>query len=266
MTAALRVLLDAARDGSLPAGTFPLAGNLAGAPAAALEERHAPVAAPGHQCHGRDRAHEFRPPLERAARRAVDRVSQGATATWSTRWTRAPRRHDHARARSRALTGAEDAMVVISRAAVYLTLAALCTGRVCPPKPGTTGGDRRRFSHPRRSVLAEAGWSKWAPPTAPTSAMKAHASGDGRAMRIHSSNFRQLGFVAQPTLAETAAVAQARTGTAHRQLHRRPGQRHVAGDGALRPAPGSMVQRVSPPGPTSSPSAATNCWADPRPV
>ncbi|MEZ4611558.1 MAG: hypothetical protein R2838_15205 [Caldilineaceae bacterium] len=40
----------------------------------------------------------------------------------------------------------------------------------------------------------------------------ARRPGDGRAMRIHSSNFRQLGFVAQPTLAEMAAVAHARTG------------------------------------------------------
>ncbi|MEZ4718848.1 MAG: hypothetical protein R2851_22545 [Caldilineaceae bacterium] len=61
-------------------------------------------------------------------------------------------------------------------------------------------------------------------------------------MRIHSSNFRQLGFVAQPTLAEMAAVAQARTGTAHRQSSSTTWAAARCWRRRFGLAPGSMVQ------------------------
>ena len=157
-----------------------------------------------------------RAPLSEPARRAVDRVSQGYsnleyTLDAGTRGSR----HDHARARLRTLTGAEDAMVVNNNAAaVYLTLAALCTGREVLVSRGQLVEIGGGFRIP--DVLRAGGSRLVEVGTTNRTHVRDYESARGpetaALMRIHSSNFRQLGFVAQPTLAEMAAVAHARTG------------------------------------------------------
>ncbi|MEZ4611559.1 MAG: hypothetical protein R2838_15210 [Caldilineaceae bacterium] len=149
VTAALRDLLDAARDGIAAGGHA--AGSLAGASRRGAGGTPCAVAAPRHQCHGRDRAHEFRPRAAGASRTPGRRPGQSRLQQLGVHAGRGHRAVTTARARC-ALTGAEDAMVVNNRAAaVCLTLAALCTGRRVLVQPGTTGGDRRRLSHPRRA-------------------------------------------------------------------------------------------------------------------
>ena len=119
-------------------------------------------------------------------------------------------RHDHARRLLCELTGAEDALVVNNNAAaVYLVLAALCQGRevlISRSQLVEIGGGFRIPDVLRQSgaQLVEVGTTN-----------RTHARdftdqlfpGVAAMMRVHSSNFRQIGFVAMPSLAEMAAMA-----------------------------------------------------------
>ena len=65
-------------------------------------------------------------------------------------------------------------------------------------------------------------------------------------IRVHSSNFRQIGFVTEPSLVELAAVAHGDVGKEHGgtgapcpAANRRPGQRHLARHGCLWPGGGA---------------------------
>jgi L-seryl-tRNA(Ser) seleniumtransferase len=134
-------------------------------------------------------------------------------------------RHDHARRLLCELTGAEDALVVNNNAAaVYLVLAGLCRGRAVLISRGQLveiGGGFRIPDVLRAggAQLVEVGTTNrthlrdFADALGPADgpARDAGEAGSiGAMMRVHSSNFRQLGFVAMPALAELADLAHAR--------------------------------------------------------
>ena len=152
-----------------------------------------------------------RAPLSDAARAAIDAVSHGYSNLEYTLTTgRRGSRHDHVRARLCALTGAEDAMVVNNNAAaVYLVLSALCQGREVLISRGELveiGGGFRipDVLHQSGAQLVEVGTTNRTHPRDFAQAMGSQTAG---IMRVHSSNFRQVGFVTQPTLDELAAIA-----------------------------------------------------------
>jgi L-seryl-tRNA(Ser) seleniumtransferase len=119
-------------------------------------------------------------------------------------------RHDHARGLLATLTGAEDALVVNNNAAaIYFILSAFCQGREVLVSRGQLveiGGGFRIPDVLRQSgaTLVEVGTTNrthahdFAVPITPETAA---------IMRIHTSNFKQIGFVTMPTLAELAAIA-----------------------------------------------------------
>ena len=217
VTAVLRDLLDAARDTIAGGGRAPAAATWPARLAATLEERHAPSLRPVINATGVIvHTNLGRAPLSEPARQAVDRVSRGYSNLEYTLDAGARgSRHDHARARLRALTGAEDAMVVNNNAAaVYLTLAALCAGREVLVSRGQLVEIGGGFRIP--DVLRAGGARLVEVGTTNRTHVRDYENARGpetaALMRIHSSNFRQLGFVAQPTPAEMAAVAHAPTG------------------------------------------------------
>ena len=130
-------------------------------------------------------------------------------------WRRATRgsRHDHARRLLCELTGAEDALVVNNNAAaVYLVLAALCQGREVLISRGQLveiGGGFRIPDVLRQggARLVEVGTTNR---THLHDFVQALTAETAAIMRVHSSNFRQLGFVTMPSLAELAALARDR--------------------------------------------------------
>jgi len=119
-------------------------------------------------------------------------------------------RHDHSRQLISRLTGAEDAIIVNNCAsAVYLTLTALCHNRtvlISRSQLVEIGGGFRIPDVLRQSgaQLVEVGTTNRThlrdfqePINAQTAAI----------MRIHSSNFRQIGFVTMPELSELTRLA-----------------------------------------------------------
>ena len=152
-----------------------------------------------------------RAPLSHAALDAVQAVAQGySTLEYDLDEGARGSRHDHAKDLLAELTGAEDAVVVNNNAgAVYLTLSALCAGREVIISRGQLveiGGGFRIPDVLRQSgaTLVEVG---------ATNRTHAHdfraALGERTAalMRVHSSNFRQIGFVSEPALDDLAALA-----------------------------------------------------------
>lgn len=119
-------------------------------------------------------------------------------------------RHDHARRLLAELTGAEDALVVNNNAAaVYLILAALCLGRevvISRSQLVEIGGGFRIPDVLRQSGarLVEVGATNR---THLRDFAGAVTSECAAFMRVHASNFKQIGFVAMPTLQEMADLA-----------------------------------------------------------
>ena len=152
-----------------------------------------------------------RAPLSANALSAMAEVGQGYSSLEYDleRGTRGSR-HDHARALLQRLTGAEDALVVNNNAAaVYLVLAAFCQGRevlISRSQLVEIGGG---FRIPDVLVqggarLVEVGTTNR---THPRDFADAITPDTAALLRVHSSNFRQIGFVAMPTLADMAAIA-----------------------------------------------------------
>jgi L-seryl-tRNA(Ser) seleniumtransferase len=152
-----------------------------------------------------------RAPLSEAALAAVQAIASGYS---NLEYELAPgtrgSRHDHARRLLCELTGAEDALVVNNNAAaVYLVLAALCQGREVLISRGQLveiGGGFRIPDVLRQSGarLVEVGTTNR---THRHDFVQAITAETAAIMRVHSSNFRQVGFVTMPTLAELAALA-----------------------------------------------------------
>lgn len=155
-----------------------------------------------------------RAPLSAAALDAVQAVAAGySTLEYALAAGGRGSRHDHARRLLCELTGAEDAMVVNNNAAaVYLALGALCGGRevmISRSQLVEIGGGFRIPDVLRQSGarLVEVGTTNRTHLRDFTHAISADSAA---IMRVHSSNFKQLGFVTMPSLAELTAAAHAR--------------------------------------------------------
>jgi len=155
-----------------------------------------------------------RAPLSAAALDAVQRVAAGySTLEYDLTAGGRGSRHDHARQLLCDLTGAEDALVVNNNAAaVYLALSALCQGRevlISRSQLVEIGGGFRIPDVLRQSGarLVEVGTTNRTHLRDFTHAVSAESAA---IMRVHSSNFKQIGFVTMPTLAELTAVTHAR--------------------------------------------------------
>lgn len=154
-----------------------------------------------------------RAPLSDAARQAVVEIAAGYSnleyrLDTGTRGSR----HDHARARLCRLTGAEDALIVNNNAgAVFLTLAGLCRGREVLISRGQLVEIGGGFRIP--DVLRQSGAKLVEVGTTNRTHLRDFTEGlcgeTAAIMRIHSSNFRQIGFVTEPDLKELAQAAHA---------------------------------------------------------
>jgi L-seryl-tRNA(Ser) seleniumtransferase len=154
-----------------------------------------------------------RAPLSQAARRAVEQLTVGYNnLEYDLDAGGRGSRYDHTRALLCDLTGAEDALIVNNNAsAVYLVLAALCAGRDVIVSRGELveiGGGFRIPDVLRQSGarLLEVGTTNR---THPTDFENAIGVETAALMRVHASNFRQIGFVSMPSLAELVEIAHA---------------------------------------------------------
>jgi L-seryl-tRNA(Ser) seleniumtransferase len=159
-----------------------------------------------------------RAPLSSAARQAVNEVAAGySNLEYDLEGGARGSRYDHARAALCELTGAEDALIVNNNAgAVYLVLAALCAGREVLISRGQLveiGGGFRIPDVLRQSGarLVEVGTTNR---THVRDFVAALSPQTAAIMRVHSSNFRQIGFVTEPRLEELAEIVHAQYGEA----------------------------------------------------
>ncbi|MEM7132125.1 MAG: L-seryl-tRNA(Sec) selenium transferase [Chloroflexota bacterium] len=152
-----------------------------------------------------------RAPLSVAARQAVTDVTLGySNLEYDLDAGKRGSRYSHARELLVELTGAEDALVVNNCAsALFLTLRALCEGREVVVSRGQLveiGGGFRIPDVLRQSgaTLVEVGTTNR---THPRDFAEAISENTAALMRIHSSNFRLIGFVTEPGLDQLVDVA-----------------------------------------------------------
>lgn len=155
-----------------------------------------------------------RAPLSAAALAAIGRIGGGYTnLEYDLIAGERGSRYDHARRLLCDLTGAEDALVCNNNAAaVYLTLAAHCQDRavlISRSQLVEIGGGFRIPDVLRQSGahLVEVGTTNR---THLADFAAAVTPATAAILRVHSSNFRQIGFVAMPGLGELAALAHER--------------------------------------------------------
>ncbi len=151
-----------------------------------------------------------RAPLSHDARQAVAAAAQGySNLEYDLETGKRGSRYDHSRDLLCRLTGAEDALVVNNNAgAVFLVLAALCRNREVLISRGQLveiGGGFRIPDVLRLSgaTLVEVGTTNR---THLQDFDDALFGNTAAIMRVHSSNFKQIGFVTEPTLAELATL------------------------------------------------------------
>ena len=159
-----------------------------------------------------------RTPLSQEAQDAVTHLSQGySTLEYDVETGQRGSRHAHPARLLCELTGAEDALVVNNNAAaVFLALTALCNRREVVVSRGELveiGGGFRIPDVLRQSgaTLVEVGTTNR---THPHDFAAAISPNTAALMRIHASNFKQIGFVKKPDLTELVEIAHAQ-GAAH---------------------------------------------------
>lgn len=158
-----------------------------------------------------------RAPLSRPALEAIAETAHGySNLEYRLETGERGSRHDHARVRLCELTGAEDALVVNNNAAaVYLILTAFCKNREVLISRGQLVEIGGGFRIP--DVLAESGAHLVEVGTTNRTHERDFAqriSNETAAiLRVHSSNFKQIGFTAMPELGDLAAIA-------HNDAHR----------------------------------------------
>ncbi|MYC95965.1 MAG: L-seryl-tRNA(Sec) selenium transferase [Caldilineaceae bacterium SB0661_bin_32] len=153
-----------------------------------------------------------RAPLGNEAQDAVVRLAEGySTLEYDLEAGRRGSRHAHPARLLCELTGAEDALVVNNNAAaVFLALTALCQGREVIVSRGELveiGGGFRIPDVLRQSgaTLVEVGTTNR---THPHDFAGAIGPRTAALMRIHASNFKQVGFVKKPELSELVEIAR----------------------------------------------------------
>ena len=159
-----------------------------------------------------------RTPLSQEAQDAVIHLSQGySTLEFDVKTGQRGSRHAHPARLLCELTGAEDALVVNNNAAaVFLALTALCNKREVVVSRGELveiGGGFRIPDVLRQSgaTLVEVGTTNR---THAHDFAAAISPNTAALMRIHASNFKQIGFVKKPDLTELVEIAHAQ-GAAH---------------------------------------------------
>ena len=155
-----------------------------------------------------------RTPLSQKAQDAVIRLAKGySTLEYDVATGQRGSRHVHPARLLCELTGAGDALVVNNNAAaVFLVLTALCNGREVIVSRGELveiGGGFRIPDVLRQSgaTLVEVGTTNR---THPHDFAAAISPSTAALMRIHASNFKQIGFVKKPELADLVRTAHAR--------------------------------------------------------
>jgi len=210
--ASVRAVLSAARAAVAAGAQAPAVDSWAGHVQAYLAAADAPSLRPVINATGVIvHTNLGRAPLAPAALTAVQSIAAGYnTLEYDLAAGARGSRHDHARQLLRDLTGAEDAMVVNNNAAaVYLALSALCQGRSVLISRGQLveiGGGFRIPDVLRQSGahLIEVGTTNRTHARDFSAAITAETAA---IMRVHSSNFKQIGFVTMPELDELAALA-----------------------------------------------------------
>lgn len=153
-----------------------------------------------------------RAPLSDAARRAMDSVAAGySNLEYDLAAGERGSRYIHAEALLRRLTGAEAALVVNNNAgAVFLVLSALARGREVVISRGQLVEIGGGFRIP--DVLRQSGAQLVEVGTTNRTHLRDYraAIGPDTAMllRVHSSNFKQIGFTAEVALADMVALAR----------------------------------------------------------
>ena len=160
-----------------------------------------------------------RTPLSQAAQNAVVQLARGySTLEYDLDAGSRGSRHAHPARLLCELTGAEDALVVNNNAAaVFLTLTALCQGRDVIVSRGELveiGGGFRIPDVLRQSgaTLVEVGTTNRTHPHDFANAINGRTAA---LMRIHASNFKQIGFVKKPGLAQLVEIAIAHAAADH---------------------------------------------------
>ncbi len=155
-----------------------------------------------------------RAPLSKAARAAMDAVAAGySNLEYSLETGGRGSRYVHAEALIRKLTGAEAALVVNNNAgAILLALSALARDREVVISRGQLveiGGGFRIPDVLRQggARLVEVGTTNRTHSRDYEAAIDAETA---LLLRVHSSNFRQVGFTAEVSLADMAAIAHTR--------------------------------------------------------
>jgi L-seryl-tRNA(Ser) seleniumtransferase len=154
-----------------------------------------------------------RAPLSPAAIQAITDIAHGySNLEYNLAAGERGSRHDHAATLLCTITGAEDALVVNNNAAaLYLVLATFCQGRPVLISRGQLveiGGGFRIPDVLRQSgaQLVEVGTTNRTHVRDFTEALTVATAA---ILRVHSSNFKQIGFVTTPELLELATVVRA---------------------------------------------------------
>jgi L-seryl-tRNA(Ser) seleniumtransferase len=210
---AVRTVVDAARRSARRTKTVPAASEITAMARAEIARRRAQLLRPVVNATGVIlHTNLGRAPLSDRAIEAVVDIARGySNLEWDAALGRRGDRYVHVEPMLAVLTGAEAALVVNNNAAaVLLVCAALASGREVVVSRGELIEIGGEFRIP--DVLEQSGARlREVGTTNRTRASDyAKAIGDATALllKVHPSNYRVVGFTAEPTVAELAAVAR----------------------------------------------------------
>jgi L-seryl-tRNA(Ser) seleniumtransferase len=212
---ALRGVLDVARQWLREGGSLPPDGELIRAAESVLRAQFAPTLRPVINATGVIiHTNLGRAPLSESAQSAILAAAAGyTTLEYDLESGGRGRRDDHPEALLKAITGAEAALVVNNNAAaVSLILTALARDKEVILSRGhlvEIGGGFRMPEVMARSGarLVEVGTTN---KTHLEDFEQAIGAQTAMLMRVHASNFKQIGFIGQPSLPELAKLAHKR--------------------------------------------------------
>ncbi len=214
VVAAVRMALDAARDAIRQGGEARAAADVAGAALARLDEGAAPNLKPVFNLTGTVLHTNLGRALyaEPAVEAATIAMRQAVALEFDLAGGRRGERDDHVRALLVALTGAEDATVVNNNAAaVLLVLNTLAKGRGAVVSRGELIEIGGAFRMP--DIMARAGAKLVEVGTTNRTHLKDYAEAlsqrTGLVLKVHTSNYRIQGFVAEVPAGALATMARA---------------------------------------------------------